>query len=109
MAIAPIDLQTIFSQVDKVARTQMAQREGQALQQAIQGTVLQRKTEEQINQVNEAQNTGEGADKINDNNQRQNSGKKNDGKKKDEKDNEEEDQFSVLSDPCLGKKIDISL
>jgi hypothetical protein len=109
MAIAPIDLQTVFSQVDKVGRAQMAQREGQALQQAIQGAELQRKTEEQINQVNQAQNTGEGADKINDNNRRHNEGRKNDGKKQDEKDKEEESQFSVLSDPCLGKKIDISL
>jgi len=109
MAIAPIDLQTIFSQVDKVARTQMAQKEGQAMQQAIQGATLQKKTEEQINQVNEAQDTGEGADKINDNNRRQNDGRKSDGKSHDEKDKEEDGQLSVLSDPYLGKKIDISL
>jgi len=113
MAITPIDLQTIFSQVDKVGRTQAAQKEGQALHQAIQGVQVQRKTEEQIQQVNEAQNTGEGTDKIKDRNkeqgQRQGSGGKNDGSNKNPQQSEEEEKLSVLKDPSLGNKIDISL
>ncbi|MCL2442114.1 MAG: hypothetical protein FWD13_01450 [Treponema sp.] len=107
MAIAPIDLQTLFTQVDKVGRAQAAQKEGQALQQAIQGVQLQRKTEEQINQVNEAQNSGDGAEKVNDNSKRQNSGENKNQNKKEDKD--EKKQLSVLSNPALGKKIDISL
>ena len=107
MAIAPIDLQTLFTQVDKVGRAQAAQKEGQALQQAIQGVQLQRKTEEQINQVNEAQNSGDGAEKVNDNSKRQNSGGNKNQNKKEDKD--EKKQLSVLSNPALGKKIDISL
>jgi len=111
MAIAPIDLQALFSQVDKVGKTQAAQREGQTLHQAIIGVQIQRKTEENIKQVNQAQNTGDGAEKVKDrNNEREykkNSGKKNDESKEDE--NEEENQSSVLNDPYLGKKIDISL
>ena len=47
MAIAPIDLQTLFTQLDKVGRAQAAQRESQVLQQSIQGAQLQKKTEEQ--------------------------------------------------------------
>jgi hypothetical protein len=110
MAITPIDLQTIFTQVDKVGKTQAAAKEGQALAQSIQGAHIQRKTEEQIKQVNETQNTGEGADKINDHSRRQNSGSKKDGKgKDDDKDSEEEKSFSVLRNPNLGNKIDISL
>jgi len=114
MAIAPIDLQAIFSQVDKVGKTQAAQREGQTLHQAIVGVQLQRKTEEHIQQVNEAQDTGEGAEKIKDRDaerrQRHNSGGK--GGRDDESnedENTEEKQFSVLHDPNLGRKIDISL
>ena len=107
MAIAPIDLQTLFTQVDKVGKAQALEREGQALQQALQNVQLQKKSEEHVNQVNEAQNTGEGAEKINDHDrehaQQQNSSKKN------KKDEEEKEQASVLSDPALGKKIDISL
>jgi len=111
MAIAPIDLQAIFSQVDKVGKTQAAQREGQTLHQAIIGVQIQRKTEENIKQVNQAQNTGDGAEKVKDrDNERgykQNSGKRKDESKEDE--DAEEKQFSVLNDPYLGKKIDISL
>jgi len=107
MAIAPIDLQTLFAQVDKVGKTQAASKEGQTLHQAIQGVQLQRKIEEQILQVSEAQNTGEGAEKINDHGQRQNEGRHNEKNKKDEK--EEEPQSSIFRDPALGNKIDISL
>jgi len=89
MAIAPIDLQAIFSQVDKVGKTQAAQKEGQTLHQAIQGVQIERKTEENIQQVNETQNTGEGIEKIKDREKeqghRQNSGHKNDERKKKKK------------------------
>ena len=113
MAIAPIDLQAIFSQVDKVGKSQAAQREGQILHQAMVGVQLQRKTEEHIQQVNEAQNTGEGVEKIKDrdaeNKQKRNSGGKGGrNEENNEDENAEEKQFSVLHDPYLGKKIDIS-
>jgi Skp family chaperone for outer membrane proteins len=111
MAIAPIDLQTIFTQVDKVGRSQAAQKEGQALQQTMQGVEIQRKTEELIRQVNETQNMGEGADKIKDKNQdnnKQQSGGSKDGNKKDD-DKEKKERISLSRDPSLGNKIDISL
>jgi len=109
MAIAPIDLQTLFTQLDKVGRTHVNQREGQAIQQAVQSVQIQRKAEEQIQQVNEAQNTGEGAEKVNDHAKRQEGGG---GKKKErgqKEEIEEENALSVMSDPRLGKTIDISL
>jgi len=110
MAIAPIDLQTLFSQVDKVGKTQAAQKEGQAIQQAIQGAQIQRKTDELIQQVNEAQDTGE-TDKIDDRTQRQ-SNKKKDEKKDDETGSEQENKdkqvYTVFRDPSLGNKIDIN-
>ena len=111
MAIQPIDLQTLFTQVDKVARQQSAQREGLAVQQAIQGAQLQRKTEEQIQAINETQNTGEdGAEKVKDRGER---GQEGGGGKKQEREQEssgqEETQAHVFSDPFLGRNIDISL
>ncbi|MCL2066902.1 MAG: hypothetical protein FWG99_05510 [Treponema sp.] len=110
MAIQPIDLQILFTQVDKVGRTQTAQQEGQAVQQAIQGAQLQRKTEELIQEVNEAQDSGDGAQKVNDRKQQSQSG----GGGKNEKDHDNNgdgggDQSSVFFDPLLGKNIDISL
>ena len=110
MALAPIDLQTLFTQVDKVGKAQAAQKEGQALQQAMQGVQLQKKTDEQLQQINETQNTGEGVDKVNDRSSRQNNEKKNKEKQTGdfEEDMEEQPLAAVLRDPALGNKIDIS-
>ena len=110
MAIQPIDLQTLFTQLDKVGKAQSAQREGLAVQQAIQGAQLQRKTQEHIQEINEAQDTGEGAEKVNDRGQRNEAGdggKKEKGTGEDKKNNES--HSVVFRDPALGRKIDISL
>ncbi|MCL2244209.1 MAG: hypothetical protein FWC03_07050 [Treponema sp.] len=112
MGIAPIDLQTLFTQVDKVGKTQIAEKEGHVLQQAIHGAQLQRKTEEHIRQVSEAQNMGEGVEKINDhnkNNQKNADGKGKENEKEDNQDDTGENHPYVLRDPNLGRKIDISL
>jgi hypothetical protein len=108
MAIQPIDLQTLFTQMDKVAKTQSAEREGLAVQQAIQGAQHQKKTEEQIRAVNETQNTGEdGAEKVKDRGAQGQAGSGN-KKKEQEKAAEEETKASII-DPRLGRNIDISL
>ena len=110
MAIQPIDLQTLFTQIDKIGKAQVAQREGLAIQQAIQGAQLQRKTEEHIQEVNEAQNTGEGAEKVNDHGQRNDDG--NGGRKEKGPGEDEENKKKpsvVFRDPALGRNIDISL
>ena len=107
MAIAPIDLQTLFTQLDKVAKAQSAQRESQVIQQAMQGVQHQRKTEEQIEQVNEAQNMGEGVEKVSD--KRQGEHGKGRQKNREQTKSEEENKPSVFKDPSLVKKIDISL
>jgi hypothetical protein len=112
MAIQPIDLQTLFTQVDKVAKTQSALREGAAIQQSIQGVHLQEKTEERIQEVNEAQNMGEGTQKVKDRGARE---QDSDRKKKQSGETEEEDEEekkakpSIFRDPTLGHNIDISL
>ncbi|GHV95129.1 hypothetical protein AGMMS50293_14490 [Spirochaetia bacterium] len=109
MAIQPIDLQALFSQVDKVGKAQSALREGLAVQQAIQGAQLQRKTEEHIQEVNEAQDSGDGAEKVNDRGRRRGGGGK-DKKRAEAEEAENEEQKPVFfSDPSLGKNIDISL
>jgi ribosomal protein L12E/L44/L45/RPP1/RPP2 len=111
MGIAPIDLQTLFTQLDKVAKTQGAQREGQVLHQAMQGVQLQKKIEEHVQQVNEAQNTGEGVEKVNEREKHGQKGgaKKGNAQSDDGEEEEEEEGGFVLRDPNLGKKIDISL
>ena len=109
MAIQPIDLQTLFTQVDKVARQQSAQREDLAVHQALQGVQIQRRTEEQIRAVNETQNTGEdGAEKVKDRGAQAQEGGGEENKKEHEKTAEEE-PVRVFSDPRLGRNVDISL
>jgi hypothetical protein len=110
MAIQPIDLQALFTQVEKVGKTQSAQREGAALQQEMQGIQLQRKTEQHIQSINKPQNMGEGAEKINDQNKQRQKPEEKKKKEAREKDSEQEEtQAAVLYDPRLGRKIDISL
>jgi len=95
--------------MEKVGKSQSFQREGQAIQQAIQGEQIQRKTEEQIRQVNEAQNTGDGVEKVNERKERRNEGKNREKDRKEENSAEtEEKKLPFISDPALGKKIDIS-
>ena len=110
MAIQPIDLQTLFTQVDKVGRTQVAAKDELVLQQAMQGVKIERKTEELFQAVNQAQNTGEGIENINDQNGRDRSAAN--GGKKGEAGEEEppsEKENLVIRDPALGRNIDISL
>jgi len=99
--------------MDKVAKTQSAQREGLALHQTIQGEQIQRKTEANIQSVNEAQNTGDdGTDKIKDRPSSRGGKESDEGKKKEAReDTSEQDEAHdpVISDPRLGKNIDISL
>jgi hypothetical protein len=109
MAIAPIDLQTLFTQVDKVGKTQAAEKDGQILQQSIQQSQLQKKTEENVQSVNEAQNMGEGLEKVKDRNAEHKQQEENRKGRGHHEEGEEESKPSFLSDPSLGKNIDISL
>ncbi|MDR3139065.1 MAG: hypothetical protein LBT95_05255 [Treponema sp.] len=116
MSIQPIDLQTLFTQLEKVGKTQAAQRDGLAIQQALQGIQMQKKTEEHIQSVNEAQNTGEGAEGIKDRERRKRAGHEPPGREdprensgeKGEKTPEAGKKISVFQDPALGKNIDVS-
>jgi hypothetical protein len=108
MAIQPIDLQTLFTQVEKVGKSQAAQKEGLQIQQALQGIQSQQKTEERIQSVNESQNMGEGAEAVKDRSSRKD-GDQEQGKEGAEgKNAEEQPESQVIRDPALGKIIDVS-
>jgi hypothetical protein len=109
MARQPIDLQTLFTQIDKVGKNQANQREGVEIQQALQNLQMQKKTDERSHAVTESQNMGEGAERINDRNARRRQGGSpaRDERKPGEAPGDEADQ-SVIRDPDLGKNIDVS-
>ena len=107
----PLDLQALFSQVDKVGRTQAFIREGQQMQDALHQADTQRKLEQNIHSVNQAQNMGEEAGVIKDEN-RQGGARAQymDGEnyKDDDEDETERENPDLIKDPALGRNIDIS-
>lgn len=109
MAIQPIDLQILFTQLDQVAKSQSMQKEGLQMQQALQNVQIQKKTEERTHAVNESQ-TAEEVERIKNQNQRRQDGGGGNPKERHEGGEAEgcgEDQ-SVFQDPFLGKNIDFS-
>ena len=111
MAIQPIDLQTLFSQVEKVGKLQANQKEGLQLQQAIQGAHIQQKTEERIQSVNESQDVSQGPEKVKDRSarkRRDDNGKDNYAENEDDSNTVSAHDPSVIYDPALGKNVDLS-
>jgi hypothetical protein len=53
MAMQPIDLQILFSQLDNVAKDAAAQKDGLLLRGAMNAAVLEKKAEEKSHSVNE--------------------------------------------------------
>jgi hypothetical protein len=111
MAIQPIDLQALFSQLDKVGKVQASQKEGVQLQQAIQGAYVQQKTDERIQSVNESQDVSQGPEKAKDRSARRRGGREDaewrDGGEGGGDTGHGADP-SVIQDPALGKHIDLS-
>ena len=106
MALQPLDLQTLFTQIDKVGKMQMAQKEGAAIQQSLQNVHNQKKTEEQVQSVDDTKDTREG-EKINDRNARKRSKDQENGRSGGKNERDETEQ-KVFKDPHLGRKIDMS-
>ncbi|MDR2500187.1 MAG: hypothetical protein LBD37_03775 [Treponema sp.] len=109
MAIQPLDLQILFSQLDKVGKDQATQKEGAQMQAALQGMHIQKKTDEHFHAVNELQDIGKEAERIKDKNARQQqqggSAAQEDG---DGETRESDGETAVIRDPALGKNIDVS-
>ncbi|MDR0555087.1 MAG: hypothetical protein LBG76_09880 [Treponema sp.] len=109
MGIQPIDLQALFTQVDKVGKTLAFQREGLQLQQSIQNLQIQKKTDERARSVNESQSAG-GVDRVKDRNADRHEGESpaHDNKKKERSGVDAPDDQEEFQDPLLGKNIDFS-
>ena len=109
MAIQPIDLQALFTQLDKVGKNQALIRDGQQIQDSLQQLQSQRKLEENIRSVNEAQEMGEEAGKIKDENKgRESQGGPKERQPDGEQEPAEEGKRDLFQDPTLGRNIDIS-
>jgi len=111
MAIQPIDLQVLFTQMDKVGKNQAAMREGAQIHESLQQVQTQKKIEENVQSVNESQKMGDEAENIKDENRKGSRGNSGTAHGKPaEKDDEsaEEEKPNLIRDPALGRNIDIS-
>ena len=105
MAIQPIDLQTIYSQMSNVAKNVAHQQNGNQLTQAMQENVAVQQEQERLSQVhktaeNEA-NTSQVKDEGHQNNSFQN-------QKKSKEEEPEKKKLTEIRESFLGQNIDIS-
>jgi hypothetical protein len=111
MAIQPIDLQTLFTQIDKVGKDQAVHREGAQLQASLRSARAEQQEVARDHSVTEAQDTGQGGvERVKDQQSRRQGHhwKESPSKGEPGKEGEQADDFCVIRDPCLGKNLDMS-
>ena len=108
MPILPIDLQTLFSQSAQVGKEQAALKEASPQAQSLQGAQLVQKSEARDTTVNETTRPEEGPEQVKD---RARSGtgrrKRGPGSRKPPSPPDPPAR-KVLSDPALGRHLDIT-
>lgn len=107
MAIQPIDLQTLFSQMDKVGKTQADLKDGAQVQQSLLGAAIQKKADERVRSVSGTPDAGYGTEGVKDDRRRRGGKDSGEGKHA-ESDEAETEDSEVVKDPNLGRNIDIS-
>lgn len=113
MAIHPIDLQTMFTQIDKVGKTQLQQDQQLQIQQGVAAQhvaeeAVQRKIAVQNTTVaaeNQSKVTADGSEPFNHENSKQNADKKDDNSR----DEDSSGGLPCAKDPKLGNRLDVSL
>jgi hypothetical protein len=113
MPIKPIDLQTLFTQMDKVGREKAAERDTSAMQVSLQAAQSQKKAAEQNTSVQGTRDDTEVSKKgINiDEKEEQGAASADEGDRggpPDDGNEPEKPEAEVIRDPGLGTKIDIS-
>ena len=108
MAISPLDLQTLFTQADKVGKQDAAQRDGAALFQSIQQSKIQQQTDDKLRAVNEAQDMGEGTEAINDK-KGGGGGTEGHGHPGEETEEKNNETNNIIQDPYLGRNLDLNV
>ncbi|WP_455160015.1 hypothetical protein [Treponema lecithinolyticum] len=108
MAIQPIDLQTLYSQLETVSKTVAFQQQGVQLQNSIQQEEQSKRLQQRQQAVEAASANEEGPLAVKDRKgsspQEQGSG----GKKSESEEKNDKTVFEVIKDPRLGQHVDIS-
>jgi hypothetical protein len=112
MAMQPMDLQMLFSQLETISKDVAAQKDGLVLKQAINGLQIEKANEIKNKAVHEAQENEEGLEKLKDKKNRNspNASDQHDKEKKaaDSDAKTVKKQPNIFKDPDLGNYVDIS-
>ncbi len=110
MPIRPIDLQTLLMQMSQVGRDQAVEKDGPALQSAIQGAATQKKEVEAKESVRRTEDAKDGPGPIKD--RRGRKGREAEGEEGGEEGSagepEEKAPEEVVRDPSLGNRVDLT-
>ncbi len=108
MPLLPIDLQTIFAQMNEVGRGEAAQRQAAPAAQALQASQIVKQAEERDNSVNESQQVSEGPEAVNEEEQGGGRRKSAERERRQKKSDEKKAEPKVFKDPDLGHHIDVT-
>ncbi len=107
MAIQPIDLQTMYSSLEKVSKLTAQKEQGIQLQGAIQQEELTKRIQEKTTTVEKADMDDDGLAHVKDQNNGESHGGSS-GHREENKEEAPEETYQVITDPWLGQHIDIS-
>ncbi|MDR1363962.1 MAG: hypothetical protein LBJ35_07955 [Spirochaetaceae bacterium] len=107
MAMQPIDLQILFSQLETVAKDTSAQKDGLTLRGAINAAAIEKKSEEKSHSINEMHDGGEELESLS-SYENQNSQKRNSKKKPQNNGDAKNEKQQAFRDPSLGNFIDLT-
>lgn len=109
MAIHPIDLQTLYTQLDKVGKAQAFQENSLNTQQSLAASEAIKKQEQQQNSVNEIADSESQSSKIGDKHQQdQESQQQKKQEDTNNKDSQDEEEIVSPHDPRIGSFLDIT-
>ncbi len=107
MPLLPIDLQTLFTQLNQVAKDQTAQKEMIPLAQAAQGSQIVKQTGQRDTRVNETQRQEQGTEQVHPRGRREGQ-KKRQAPERGKGKRAPEQKKDVFRDPALGSHIDVT-
>ena len=109
VGIQPIDLQTIYAQMEKVGKQQGAEQASAILNREKQEEANKSDAEKILNSVKNSESINNDRITINDNtNPKNNSGYKRSYKNKNNQNSENTEDENYIKDPKLGSRVDIS-
>ncbi len=107
MPLLPIDLQTLFSQTNQVAREQAVQQQATPVAQSLQGATIVQQTEQRDKDVNPTQHQELGPEQVKPRTGRREAGRREKGQKG-KKQAPPAPRKEVFRDPELGRNIDVT-